>query len=175
MSSAAYEAVPAREVDEVVPTESREPGKRLHRIREVRRQQGVSVRRVARALHLDFEQVKQQESETSDLTLSALYQWQKVLDVPVTELLIESEAPLSAPVMKRARLIKLMKTAAAILEKAEEPPIKRMAETLISQLIEIMPELKEVIPWHAVGQRRTLNEYGKVVERRLSDGVWRDL
>lgn len=107
--------------------------------------------------------------------MAQLYRWQKVLDVPINELLIECEAPLSTPVMKRARLVKLMKTAAAILDKAEAAPIRRMAETLITQLVEIMPELKEVSPWHAVGQRRTLNEYGRVVERRLTDGIWRDL
>ena len=32
-----------------------------------------------------------------------------------------------------------------------------------------MPELAEVSAWHSVGQRRSLNEYGKVVDRRLRD------
>lgn len=174
MSSAAYHPVPIRDVDEVVPTDGPK-GRRLHRIREVRRQQGVSLRRVARALKVDYDTVRDQEEETTDLPLSLVYQWQKVLDVPVSDLLIDTEASLSAPVMQRARLVKLMKTAQAIMEKAEAPPIRRMAETLITQLCEIMPELKDVSPWHAVGQRRTLNEYGRVVERRLTDGVWRDL
>lgn len=174
MSSAAYHSVPIRNVDEVVPTAG---GKRprLHRLREVRRQQGVSLRRVARALKVDFDAVREQEEESTDLPLSLIYEWQKVLEVPIGDLLIDSDAPLSTPVLQRARLVKLMKTAAAIMEKAEAPPIRRMAETLITQLVEIMPELQDVSPWHAVGQRRTLNEYGRVVERRLSDGVWRDL
>jgi len=161
-------------VDEVVPTAGGK-GPRLHRLHEVRRQQGVSLRRVARALKVDFDTVREQEEESSDLPLSLIYEWQKVLEVPVGDLLIDSDAPLSTPVLQRARLVKLMKTAAAIMEKAEAPPIRRMAETLITQLVEIMPELRDVSPWHAVGQRRTLNEYGRVVDRRLSDGVWRDL
>lgn len=175
MSSAAYHIATGSNAEEVVHTATQGSGVPLHRIREVRRQQGVSLRRVSRALQVDFDEVRRQEEPTTELTLAQLYRWQKVLDVPIGELLIECEAPLSTPVMKRARLVKLMKTAAAILEKAESAPIRRMAETLITQLVEIMPELKEVSPWHAVGQRRTLNEYGRVVERRLTDGVWRDL
>jgi len=174
MSSAAYHHIPIRDVDEVVPTDGSKRS-RLHRIREVRRQQGVSLRRVARALKVDYDTVRDQEDEGTDLPLSLVYQWQRVLDVPVSDLLIDTEATLSAPVLQRARLVKLMKTAQAIMEKAETAPLRRMAETMITQLCEIMPELKDVSPWHAVGQRRTLNEYGRVVERRLTDGVWRDL
>lgn len=175
MSSAAYHVATNSNAEEVVHTAPQGSGVPRHRIREVRRQQGVSLRRVSRALQVDFDEVRRQEECTSNLSLDELYKWQKVLEVPVGELLIECEAPLSTPVMKRARLVKLMKTAAAIMEKAEAAPIRRMAETLITQLIEIMPELKEVSPWHAVGQRRTLNEYGRVVERRLTGEVWRDL
>jgi hypothetical protein len=46
-----------------------------------------------------------------------------------------------------------------------------MAETLVSQLVEIMPELKDVSPWHTYGQRRSLDEVGRVMERRCSDAV----
>ena len=53
-------------------------------------------------------------------------------------------------------MVRLMKTAAALLEDAPNIHTKRMAENLIEQLLEIMPELKEVGPWHSVGQRRTL-------------------
>jgi hypothetical protein len=38
---------------------------------------------------------------------------------------------------------------------------------LSEQLVEIMPELKQVAPWHSVGQRRTLDEYGRIVERQI--------
>jgi hypothetical protein len=39
-----------------------------------------------------------------------------------------------------------------------------MAQTLCEQLTEMMPELKEVAPWHTVGQRRSLDEMGRVAE-----------
>ena len=60
-------------------------------------------------------------------------------------------------------------SAAAIAEKAESDSVKRLAEMMIDQLIEVMPELKEVGPWHSVGQRRSLDEVGQVVERRIRD------
>ena len=122
---------------------------------------------------MDDARATRHEEETADLPLSVLYQWQRVLEVPIAELLVDSDAPLSAPVMERAQLVKLMKTAAAILERAERPSIRRMAQMLVEQLIEMMPELKGVGPWHAVGQRRSLDEYGRVVERRLTEEMLR--
>ena len=62
-----------------------------------------------------------------------------------------------------------MKTIAAIHERAQSVRIQRMAETAADQLVEIMPELKDVSPWHEYGQRRSLNEYGRIVERQMSD------
>ncbi len=135
----------------------------------------AAARRVApqrgTRLKLDMKTVRKQEDETTDLPLSMLYAWQQVLDVPIAELLIDSEAPLSPPVMERARLVKLMKTAMAIQEKADTNSMKRLVTMLIEQLVEMMPELKDVGPWHAVGQRRTLDDYGKVVERSVSDDL----
>ena len=145
----------------------------LHRLATVRRQQGVSLRNVARRLNLDLATVRQQEEETSDLTLSVLYQWQRVLDVPISELLTDYDAPLSPPVMERARMVKVMKTVAAIVEKAESASMKRLVQMLCDQLLEIMPELTDIAPWHAVGQRRTLDEYGRVVERQFPDDMFR--
>ena len=80
------------------------------------------------------------------------------------------------PVMKRAQLLRITKTAAAILERAHQPAIQRMAQMLIEQLCAIMPELEHVGPWHSVGRRRTQDELGQAALRRLSldalRGVW---
>lgn len=137
---------------------------RLNRVREVRYQQGVSLRTACRHLGLDVKTVRQQEEESADLKLSDLYRWQQALDVPVAELLTEEEAPLSRPVMERAQLLRIMKTATAIQQQAESVQIQRMAQTLCEQLTEMMPELKEVAPWHTVGQRRSMDEMGRVAE-----------
>ena len=144
---------------------------RLHRIATVRQQQGVSHRCAARRLGKDIGEIKAQEEEKSDLKLSDLYAWQSVLDVPLEELLVDPGSPLSSPVMERARLVRLMKTAAAIHEDAKNPAIQRLAERMVDQLIEIMPELAEVGAWHSVGQRRSMDDYGRVVERRLSEDL----
>jgi transcriptional regulator with XRE-family HTH domain len=150
------------------------PGRRLHRIAEVRRQQGMSMRTVARHMNAEARALKQQEEESSDLKLSELYRWQDVLGVPVADLLVESSEPLSAPVLLRARMIKVMKTVAALMETADTAPVRRLAQTLHDQLVEIMPELEGVSPWPAVGQRRSLDDVGRAAERRMATAVWRE-
>ena len=144
----------------------------LHRLAEVRRQEGVSLRRVARSLELNVKEVQRQEDAASDLRLSTLYRWREVLDVPVGDLLIDGDAPLAPAVAQRAHLVRLMKTALSILERSERSSVRRLAQTMVNQLTDIMPELEGVSPWHAVGQRRTLEEYGRVVERCVPDHVF---
>lgn len=158
------------------PAEVKLPAEKqpLHRLGTVRRLQGITRRTVARHLNIDVSQVRVQERETADLPLSHLYEWQKVLDVPVMELLVEADDPLSAPVLKRAQLVRVMKTALAIMEEAKQAPIRRMAQTLIDQLLQVMPELEGVGPWHAVGKRRRRDDFGVAAERRLSDDFFVD-
>jgi transcriptional regulator with XRE-family HTH domain len=146
----------------------------LHRLGVVRRLQGISRRTVARHLEMEVAAVKREEQETADLPLSKLYEWQKVLDVPISELLVEADDLLSSAVLKRAQLVRVMKTALAIRHKANRLTIRRMAQMLIEQLVEIMPELAEVSPWHAVGKRRRREEHGAAAERQLSEDVFLD-
>jgi len=150
-------------------------GQPLHRLAKVRRLQGLSRRIVARRLNTEVAQLKEQERPTSDMPLSRLYEWQRVLEVPVSELLVEPGDPLSPPVLERARLVRVMKTVLAILEEARELPVRRMAETLVDQLTEMMPELEGIGPWHAVGRPRRRDELGVAAERRLSDDVFLDM
>ena len=98
-----------------------------HRIRHVREQQGVSLRTAARRMNTDIRTVRAQEDESSDLRLSQLKLWQEVLEVPLADLLAESGGPLSRPVMERAKLLRIMKTAVSIAENTSEEPIKRFA------------------------------------------------
>ena len=157
----------------VVPDEDTSPqDQSLHRVRTVRLQQGMSLRSAARHMGTDVRSLRHQEREETDLRISELLKWQKALDVPLAELVVETDVPLSRPVLERARLIRLMKTAAAIRERAEAEGIQRMAEMLVEQLVEIMPELEHVSPWHTYGQRRSMEEQGRVVERRISEDVF---
>lgn len=145
------------------------PGQALHRIQEVRRLQGMSLRTAARQLDTDVRSIRAQEQATTDLKLSDLYRWQQALEVPVAELLVEADEPLSRPVRERSSLLKVMKTARAIVELAHPGPARRMAENLVEQLVEIMPELAEVSAWHSVGQRRSLDDMGRIAEQPIGD------
>ena len=145
--------------------------KAMHRIREVRLCQGLSLEYVSRQMNVSLGTAKFQETETSDLSLSKLYLWQRVLQVPVEELLIECGADLSPLVLERARMVKLMKTATTIAEKATKAPMRRLAENLVNQLREMMPTLDTVSPWHEVGKRRSREEFGRIVERTVSDDL----
>lgn len=147
--------------------------RRLHRIADVRRLQGVTLRNVSRRLGTPLAVVRRQEQPDCDLRLSDLMQWQEVLEVPVAELLVEGEGQLSGPVLQRSRMVKLMKTAAAIREHAHDPTTRRMVSMLIEQILELMPELADVTPWHTVGQRRTLDDVGRTARNTVADDVFR--
>ncbi len=146
----------------------------LHRIADARRHQGISVRSAARRMGTSMDQVRRQEDPHCDLALSDLYRWQEALEVPVVDLLVDSHAPLSEPVMTRARLLRIMKTVKAIQESASVVSIQRFATMLEQQLVELMPELSNVSAWHSVGQRRSPGEMGRTAERIIPDSFFHD-
>jgi len=147
--------------------------RQLHRIAEVRQQQGVTLRNVARRLGIEMAVIRRQEQGDCDLRITDLQRWQQVLDVPMADLLEESEGQLSGPVLARSRMVKLMKTAAAIREQVGEGQSGRLIEQLIGQILEIMPELADVTPWHTVGQRRTLDDVGRTACDTVPDELFR--
>ena len=140
-----------------------------NRIRHVREQQGVSLRTAARRMQSDIRTVREQEDEFSDLRISQLKQWQDILEVPLIDLLDEPGGPLSRPVMERAKLLRIMKTAVSIAENSTEEPIQRFAQMLREQLVDLMPELEDVPGWHSIGQRRGLDEMGRIAENPVMD------
>ena len=93
--------------------------------------------------------------------------------MPVAELLVEGEGQLSGPVLQRSRMVKLMKTAAAIRERTQDTTTARMVSMLIEQILELMPELADVTPWHTVCQRRTLDDVGRTARNPVADDVFR--
>lgn len=159
----------------LTPGGGAQPKRRLHRVAEVRQQQGMSVRSIARKLNLPMQDIRDQEDPASDLSLSQLLAWQKALEVPLADLLIDSEGPLSAPVQARAQLLRVMKTAKALSETAGSPGTQRLASMLVGQLVDLMPELAGVSAWHSVGQRRTQDEMGRIAEQTIPDSVFGDM
>jgi transcriptional regulator with XRE-family HTH domain len=149
------------------------PRPALHRIGDVRRQQGVTLRNVARRLGLALAVVRRQEQSDCDLQISDLHRWQQVLEVPVAELLVEGDGQLSGPVLERSRMVKLMKTAAALREQTAGTPVGRIVAMLVEQILEIMPELADVTPWHSVGQRRTGEDIGRTGRQPVSADLFR--
>jgi transcriptional regulator with XRE-family HTH domain len=141
----------------------------VQQVGEARRRQGLSIRCVAQRLGLTVGDVRAKEEPDADMLLSELYRWQEVLEVPLEELLADPDEELSPRVLMRARMLRVMKTARALRAQARTEGEHRLAKLLISQLIEIMPELKEVSAWPAVGHRRTADEIGKIGERPISD------
>lgn len=159
--------------DDDRPTRSAgHPGQPLHRIQEVRRLQGMSLRTAARQLGTDIRSIRAQEQASTDLKLSDLYRWQQALEVPVGELLVEDEDPLSRPVRERAAMVKVMKTARTLVETAPVGGVRTMAQNLVEQLLLLMPELAEVSPWHTVGQRRGADEMGRIAEQPIDAGCY---
>jgi transcriptional regulator with XRE-family HTH domain len=141
----------------------------MQQLGEARRRQGLSVRCVAQRLNLTVGEVRAQEEGDADMLLSELYRWQSVLDVPLEELLADPQDSLSPRVLLRARMLRVMKTARAVRAQARSESVHRLAKLLISQLIEIMPELKEVAAWPTVGHRRTADEMGRIAEHPIPD------
>lgn len=136
----------------------------LHRVREVRREQGISIKRASQHLGVSVEEARRQEEPTTDLTLAQLHAWQKLCEVPVADLLVEPDCDLSAPVLQRARMVRVMKTVQAILERTGQQSVKRLGQTLVNQLVELMPELKGVSSWHAVERRHSNNQNARILE-----------
>ena len=99
----------------------------MHRIREVREQEGMSLGSIARRTRSKIRDLQEQEDEYSNIRLSTLYRWQEALDVPLTELLVEPNGALSEPLRQRACLLRVSKTAVTILEKSPNESIHNLA------------------------------------------------
>jgi hypothetical protein len=140
----------------------------LHRIRDVRREQGVSIKRAAQLMGKTVDDLRCEEDGATDLTLTQVYEWQRLLEVPVADLLVEPHAPLSAPVLRRAQMVRLMKTVQAIMERTNQTPIRRLCQTMANQLIEIMPELDGVTPWNSL-DHRAQNQNCRLLEQAYSN------
>ncbi|HBE69620.1 MAG TPA: hypothetical protein DDW52_15860 [Planctomycetaceae bacterium] len=138
-----------------------------HRIAEVRIRQGVTERTMAKRLGIDIRSYRTLECATTDLTLSQLVAIQLALEVPLIELLEDTES-LSRPVEERAKLVRTMKTAVAIREAKPGNRIKRLAEMLCSQLCELMPELEDVSGWPQFGARRGESAIGRALAEPIN-------
>ncbi len=141
----------------------------LHRISRVMESECVGVRTAAQRMNRSMSQVRAESEPSCDLRLSDLYRWQAALKVPVGELLNEPLTDLSPAVAWRGRMLKVMRTARSIQALTDQEVVHSLAMILVQSLEALMPELNQVPAWPLQGQRRTSDELGAVVDRRLSD------
>ncbi len=139
----------------------------LNRIAEVRKSQGLSERTLAKRLNITTEQLQRLEDPCNDLSISQLVAVQVALEVPLVDLLEDTNS-LSRPVQERAKLVKVMKTAAAIKECKLTSRAMRLAEMLREQLLDLMPELKEVSSWPQFGSRRGSGAVARILAQEVN-------
>jgi hypothetical protein len=66
----------------------------------------------------------------------------------------EHKDALSLPPSQRAGMVRLMKMALTMLNQAPSAAMKELAQGMVDQLTEIMPELRAVTAWPETVQRR---------------------
>lgn len=136
----------------------------LHFIAETLEKQGAHLVGCARRLGLSTTEAAEQTRPDADLKLSQLYAWRAALDVPLAELLpLEDVVP--DPIRNRALLLRTMKTARQLQELSRGSRLERVAESLVEQLIELMPELAATPAWPSVGQSREPRDVGVAARR----------
>ena len=126
----------------IVP-QTGEAGHPLHRLAAARRAKHVSRAAISERLHTSTSEIVQQEQEMTDLPLSTLYRWAAALHVPASQLLVEPEAVFLRD-SDWARAAQWMAIGKAILSRTERPAVKRLSQTLLNQLAEMMPALEEM-------------------------------
>ncbi|GHT27652.1 hypothetical protein FACS18942_07240 [Planctomycetales bacterium] len=149
--------------------------KKFHRLAEIRDRQMISLSAVAEHLAVSVAEVRRQENPETDLHLSQLYLWRDILETSVGELIIEPEDIPSNPIRTRCQLVKVMKTARSIFEGTKEKGTEILANQLIEELTELMPELADVAAWPTVGQSREPKSPGQAVLRRFDNFIARQL
>jgi len=145
------------------------PKRQLHRIAEVMEQEQVGFRSASRQMKMTATQLRAEADATYDLRLSDLFRWQTALKVPIADLIREPDRDLSPMIKIRSGLVKAMRTLRTIQDQLLGEPTHVLSIQLGQQLMELMPELSHVSAWPSVGQRRTSDELGAVVDRKLSD------
>lgn len=155
---------------QTLPTKTARP---LHRIAAVREEQNISLTRAAKQLGIEITEARRQENANCDMTLSQLYRWRDLLEVPVGELVVEPDEIPNNPVKCRSQLVKMMKTVRSILETSQEEPIQILAEQLADQMLCLMPELKSISAWPSIGQAREQRDPGQAALRRFDAKVSR--
>ncbi len=143
----------------------------MHRLAEVRRAKGIPRRVLAERLGITVRELRAQE-ESADVPISELCQWASVLDVPITELVVEPDESLAPTRLPRLQATRLMKVAATLRDCTRRRNIQRLAQTFVEQLAEILPELEQVAQKNHRHHGNRNSPPRAAVPRRLSESVF---
>ena len=135
----------------------------LHRIAEVRLQQGLSLRMISRRTGLTLRELRVQELPETNLSLQELHVWKDALEVPLEHLLVDRDLSVSESIQSRAILIRVMKTVNSLREIAVSGRFVLLLDMLRQQLVELMPELSKIQSWPSHGSRRGIDEFGRIL------------
>ena len=144
------------------------PLRGFHRLAAVRRRERVSLQCVAKHLGIPLREAALQEDPNTDLPLSIIYDWHRVLDVPISELLVEPNESLAESVQTRAQLVRVMKTTMLLRHRTKDSRIGRLAENLFNDLVQIMPELAEVKSLPVHGNIRSQADVPRIISQQIS-------
>jgi hypothetical protein len=82
---------------------------------------------------------------------------------------VDEDAELPNPRLTRQQAQELFQTAQAILRTAGRPGTQRLAQTLVEQIVEMVPELKDARPSSAKNRRKQRTQREVFAPRPLSD------
>ncbi len=134
---------PRSSKQDIAELDSTTPPVTLHRLTEVRRAMGVPRRVLAERLGITVRELRVKE-ESTDLSLGTLCQWASVLNVPITELVVEQDECLAPTHLGQSQATRLMKVAAKLRDRARRRSVQRLAQTFVEQLTEILPVLEQL-------------------------------
>ncbi len=135
-----------------------------HFIAETLRKQGLSLAFCARRLGITPSEARAQADPNFDLTLSQLAAWREVLDVPLSEI-VPSDGVLPDPIRNRALLLRIFKTTRRLKDLSRGGKLEFAVESLFDQLVELVPEFRDVPAWPTVGQSHAARPEGAATDR----------
>ena len=115
----------------------------MHRLAAVRRAKEMPRRVLAERLGITVPELRALEA-SADVPISTLCHWACVLDVPVTELVVEPDETSTPTRLPRLQAARLMKVAAKLRDRSHRRSIQRLAQTFVEQLSEILPDLEQI-------------------------------
>ncbi|MGO9115707.1 MAG: helix-turn-helix domain-containing protein [Thermoguttaceae bacterium] len=156
---------------EIVALGSTTPRIVMHRLAAVRRAKGMPRRVLAERLGITVQELRMKE-QSADLSISTLSRWASVLNVPITELVVEPDECLAPTHLAQSQATRLMKVAAKLRDRSRRRSIQRLAQTFVEQLAEILPALAQFAQKNHRRPRSANRRTSNLVPRALPECIF---